>query len=254
MTSKNHLNKTTNFVIAGTQKGGTTALDSYLREHPDICMARKKEVHYFDNDVNFVNTSPDYSLYHSAFKPAAPQQILGEATPAYMYLKAVPQRIFNYNPDMKFIILLRNPIERAYSHWNMQKLKNIDNLSFWHALLSEQTRCQNTSSLMLRRYSYISRGFYMEQLERIWKYFPSKNILILKTEDLKEHPSSSLNNIYQFLKISNYKTPSPRKVHSLPYELPIGKKEKDYLLSIFEPEIKALEKKLSWDCTSWLQI
>ena len=118
------------FLIAGTQKGGTSALDAYLREHPDICMANQKEVHFFDNEAIFNGDNSDYAVYHAAFSLKTSQQLLGESTPIYMYWHAAPKRIWQYNPDMKFLIMLRNPIDRAYSHWNMERGRKRDSLSF----------------------------------------------------------------------------------------------------------------------------
>jgi hypothetical protein len=92
-------------------------------------MARRKEVHFFDDESPFENGSPDEVPYHEAFSPTDPAQLLGESTPAYMYWTDALRRIWRYNPAMKLILLLRNPIERAYSHWNMARLENVDRLS-----------------------------------------------------------------------------------------------------------------------------
>src|ERR1035437_6839293 len=109
-----------NFVIGGTQKGGTTALDVFLRQHPEICMAETcKEVHFFDQKKNFAG-QPDYKHYHAFFRPEPPHQVVGDATPIYMYGEAAPIRIKSYNPKMKWILALRNPVERAFSAWNME--------------------------------------------------------------------------------------------------------------------------------------
>lgn len=125
------------FVISGTQKGGTSALDAYLREHPEICMADKKEVHYFDNEDFYCYEQLGYLNYHSFFSPNESHKILGEATPIYMYWYDAPKHIWQYNSNMKLIAILRNPIERAYSHWNMERSRGADKLSFWDALISE---------------------------------------------------------------------------------------------------------------------
>ena len=79
-------------MIAGTQKGGTTALASCLHEHPTICMSTVKEVHFFDTDAHFASSDVDYARYHAHFHPTARNQLLGEATPVYMYWEAAPQR------------------------------------------------------------------------------------------------------------------------------------------------------------------
>jgi hypothetical protein len=116
------------FVIAGTQKGGTTALASYLYEHPEIGMPTVKEVHFFDTEDHFASAEVDYAKYHAYFDPAVRKRLLGDATPIYMYWDAAPPRIWQYNPAMKLILLLRNPITRAYSQWNMERERGSDPL------------------------------------------------------------------------------------------------------------------------------
>lgn len=106
------------FVIAGTQKGGTTALDRYLRKQPGIAMASRKEIHFFDDEENFQIQPVDYTTYYANFVARSPARLRGESTPIYMYWKAVAPRMARYNPALKVIIVLRNPITRAFSHWN----------------------------------------------------------------------------------------------------------------------------------------
>ena len=109
------------FLICGTQKGGTSALHEYLSEHPDLCLSATKELHFFDNEELFQQGAPDYAPCHAAFRQKMPSQLAGESTPIYMYWEPSPKRIWEYNPRMKLIVLLRNPIDRAYAHWNMER-------------------------------------------------------------------------------------------------------------------------------------
>ena len=257
------------FVIGGTQKGGTTALDAYLREHPEICMAEKnevvsaaahpetsaagrKEVHFFDNEDYFVSGNPDYSRYHRRFNPQNSHRVLGEATPIYMYWNEAPRRIWEYNPGMKFILLLRDPIERAYSHWNMERIRNAEELSFWDAIRNEKERCREALPLQHRVYSYISRGLYTEQLYRLWTYFPRDRVLCLRSEDLKKGLDETLSRVCEFLQVGRCKPVASRIVHSLPYESGMTEREREYLRGIFEPEIAKLEQELNWDCSDWM--
>jgi hypothetical protein len=244
--------RTVDFVICGTQKGGTSALNTYLKEHPEICMADKKEVHFFDNEEYFSNGKPDYSRYHAWFSPKKSHVLLGEATPIYMYWHDSPRRIWEYNPDMKQIVVLRNPIERAYSHWNMQRSRNIDDLPFWEAIQNEKERCHKALPQQHRRYSYIDRGFYSEQLKRIWTYFPRDRVLIIKNEDLKQKPEETLNHVCAFLGLTPFEKVAARNLHSLPYVSGMSEKERDYLRSVFATEIKNLEVELNWNCGNWL--
>ena len=93
-----------NFLIAGTQKGGTSALYEYLRIHPDIYMPDEKEIHYFDQDIYFPDEFVDATQYENIFETNG-ETAVGEATPSYMYWEHAPARIWKYNPDMKIIEL-----------------------------------------------------------------------------------------------------------------------------------------------------
>lgn len=191
-----------NFLIGGAQKGGTTTLDSCLRAHPSVGMAKQKEVYFFDNDARFRGvTEVDYDAYHSAFSPEFSGRLLGEATPIYMYWYAAPRRVWEYNPAMKWILVLRNPIERAYSHWNMERSRGTESLPFFEAIKCERERCREALPVQHRIYSYVDRGFYVEQIWRIWNYFPVEQTLFLKSEDLRDTPSDTLVKIATFLDI-----------------------------------------------------
>jgi len=250
---RNSIVKQVDFIICGTQKGGTSALDAYLREHPEICMADRKELHFFDNEEIFCNTTPDYSIYHAAFTIKSSYKLIGEATPIYMYWYDAPRRIWQYNSDMKLLVILRNPIERAYSHWNMERLRNAETLSFWDAIQSETERCRQALPYQHRVYSYIDRGFYVEQLRRIWTYFTKEQVLVLKNENLKYKPKETLKEVYHFLGVDSCYWFNRKVVHSLPYTFRIADREKEYLKHIYEYEIRSLERILGWDCSDWLE-
>lgn len=242
------------FLLAGTQKGGTTTLDAYLRSHPDICMAKKKEVHFFDNDCFFKEARPEYDQYHSHFPSESQQKnmLYGEATPIHMYWRDAPRRIYQYNPAIKFIIALRNPIERAYSHWNMERARNADTASFIDALHSESMRCQTALPSQHRVFSYVDRGRYTLQLERIYRYFSRKQVLILRSDDLHTKPDLSLKQIYNFLGVQEQRFDEPLHLHARPYQVPIGKDEWSFLRDAFESEIRSLERLTGWSCDEWL--
>jgi hypothetical protein len=241
-----------NFVIAGAQKAGTSALDVYLRAHPQICMANLKEVHFFDNEDVFKKSETDYAFYHSFFSPNPRHRLLGETTPIYMYWYDAPKRIWEYNPSMKIIIILRNPIERAYSHWNMERARENDSYSFWDAIQSEQQRCRESLPYQHRIYSYVNRGFYTEQLRRVWLYFPMEQTLILRNEDLRHKPREMIDAICGFLAVDPLEKVERMTVHSTPYDSAMDPRARYYLKHVFEYEIRYLERLLDWDCSDWL--
>lgn len=241
------------FIIAGTQKGGTSALDAYLRGHPEICMARIKEPHFFDSETHFQNTPADYSVYHAFFEPR-PGQRLGEATPAYMYWHDAPRRMWEYNPALKIILLLRNPVTRAYSHWNMIRRDWDEPLSFHDALRREAERCRTVLPLQHLFYSYQDRGFYTEQLRRLWRFFPRAQVLVLKSEHLRTSPREVLDRVCGFIGVAKLESIVPQEVRVHVYERDMAPEDKAWLKALYEYEIKSLERMLGWDCKEWLDI
>lgn len=248
----NDTKRKVDFIIAGTQKGGTTGLCKHLIFHPEICMARKKEVHYFDNEEIFSRSILDYSIYHSFFRPGPTHKILGEATPSYMYWRDAPRRIWQYNSKMKIIAILRNPIERAFSAWSMEIRRHWDTLPFWDAILNEETRCRESLPYQHQVYSYIDRGFYVEQIRNLWRFFPREQTLFLKSEDIWSNQRDALNTVCRFLGVSCMTHINTGVVFSGTYATAMSERERAYLRKIFKNEILSLENLLGWDCSSWL--
>lgn len=241
-----------NFLICGSQKSGTSALAEYLKQHSAICMAKRKEVHFFDKEHLFNDRGVNYEFYHSFFQPGDNHLAIGEATPVYMYWTRAAKRIWQYNPDMKLIVILRNPVDRAYSHWNMEIHRGNETIPFEEAIINEAERCKEALPLQHRFFSYTDRGFYSKQLERLWSYFPRDNTLILKNEDLRSHPRKTLNEICAFLELDYFEEITPLLIHKRSYTNDMNTRERTLLKNIFESEIKNLEKMLEWDCSDWL--
>ena len=241
------------FIVAGAQKGGTSAIDRYLREHPELCLPRRKELHFFDTDRYFAAEPVDYSAYHAAFNPGPSQRFLGEVTPAYLYWPTAPERIARYNPAMKLIMVLRNPVTRAFSQWNMARQKGREPLSFLHALEAEPERMRLLPLELAKRFTYVDRGFYARQLERLWRYFPRGQTIVFRSEELLEAPAAVLARIADFLGIASFPPIADETVHVREYDTTMTAEEKRYLIGVFEPEIRELERVLEWDCSAWLE-
>ncbi|SET22662.1 sulfotransferase family protein [Thalassotalea agarivorans] len=238
-----------NFLIVGAQKSGTSALEKYLEAHPDIQLAKKKEVHFFDNE-EYYSSEVDYTKYYQFFAESS-RTAKGECTPIYMYWRPAIKRIYEYNPSMKIIAVLRSPIDRAYSHWNMERDRNSDKLDFSTAIRTESHRCREALPLQHRVYSYCDRGFYTEQIRHIWRYFPKKQTLFIKYEDLKLNPNVVIKRICQFLCVSESDPIKEQKVHVRPYVEAMNESDRQYLNEVFTSEISQLEQMLGWDCTDW---
>jgi len=242
------------FLGVGAQKAGTSALDAYLRTHPGLCMAKVKEVHLFDDSrTYFKRTLGGYAAYHRQFAPASSTQLIGEITPAYMYWNEAPRRIWEYNPAMKLIAVLRNPITRAFSQWNMQRDVGVDPLPFWDALHAEAQRCRASLPYQNRKFSYVDRGFYTEQLRRLWSFFPAEQVLVLRYDDLRRDPKRTIDRVFDFLGVEQLPPPPPREAHVRPYAARMSQREWTFLRDVFEFEIRALERMLGWDCAEWLR-
>jgi hypothetical protein len=239
------------FVLGGTQKGGTTALAEYFVGHLDICMPRSKEAQYFNQDEHFAAVSPDHTRYHANFEPGPLHRVLGDATPEYMYWVSTPERIARYNPAMKWIILLRDPVRRAYSHWNMEVSRGYDDLSFDEAIFTEQTRIAVATARQRQRWSYVDRGFYSRQLARIWRFFPRAQTLVLQSDVLRSDHVSTLGAIATFLGVRPFAPGSSRDSFSLPYARPMSDEARKFLRRVYADEISELEGLLGWDLSGW---
>ncbi|HJX98965.1 MAG TPA: sulfotransferase domain-containing protein [Chthoniobacterales bacterium] len=237
------------FVIGGTQKGGTSALDSFLRQHPEICMpTTRKELHFFDREQE----NRDYKEYHRNFKLKKKQhRVIGEASPIYMYWETAPYRIWKYNPKMKWILALRNPVERAFSAWNMESKRDHEKLPFAEAIEKEAERCRMALPLQHRVYSYIDRGFYAHQVRRLFNIFGKANCLVLLNEELRNDHQQTLRRVFEFLGVDPSFVPPEASVFEQEYSNKIDNQLRSRLIEKFYFDIKELEKLLGKDLASW---
>jgi len=245
--------KKVGFLVAGAQKSGTSALDAYLREHPELCLPREKELHFFDKDRLFASEPVDYSLYHACFDPRPPQHLLGECTPSYMYWPSAVERIARYNPAMRFVILLRNPVTRAFSHWNYERVVDREPLPFVEALRAERERQRTLSPNRAKRFAYVDRGYYAAQLKRLWKLFPVEQTLVFKSEELLEDPAGLLDRVATFLGVAPFPPLAARVENTREYNATLSDEEKRYLVALYRDDIAELERLLGWDCSSWVE-
>jgi len=238
------------FVIGGTQKGGTSALDSFLRQHPEICMpTTQKELHFFDR----AEENTDYKKYHANFKPKSKHRVIGEASPIYMYWETAPYRIWKYNSKMKWILALRNPIARAFSAWNMETKRGKEKLPFAEVIEKEPARCREALPLQHRVYSYIDRGFYAQQVRRLLNIFGRENVLVLFSEELRNEHPRTLRRVFEFLDVDSSFIPPEASVFEQQYTDKIDTSLRARLTETFYFDIKELEKLLARDLSPWYQ-
>lgn len=265
------------FLIIGGQRCGTSSLYYYLTEQHCISSAATKEVHFFDdsfaNGINWYRAQFPTRAYKYYIEGMRHHRFLtGEASPYYIFHPHAPRRISTALPHVKLIALIRNPIDRAYSqHW-LEVKGRYESLSFEEAIKCEQDRIagerekmvndENYHSFKHRRYSYLTRGIYIDQIEYWLNYFPKKQFLFLKTEDLYSNPASIVRQTLEFLGVpgseidtnkeyKKYKVPSKtgyKTKDSAPKLDPITRK---YLVEYFKPFnarlYEFLGRDLEWD-------
>jgi hypothetical protein len=242
------------FIVIGAHRGGTTSLYLYLQQHPLIIPSNTKEVHFFD--VNFTKGLGWYKTHFPSLvrkyyiKQTRGEDIVtGEASPYYMFHPLAPKRILNEIPQVKLIAILRNPVDRAYSHYQHSIKRKTETLSFEEAIEKEEERTrgevdkmlknENYNSFPHRAHSYLARGIYIDQL-KVWSsFFPKEQLLVIKSEDLYTNPSPTFKQVLKFLDLPEWEPKEYKEYNAGSYskiEPSTRKKLSDY----FEPHNQRL--------------
>jgi hypothetical protein len=188
------------FIIMGVQRGGTTSLAHNLSKHQDIYLDKNidpkiSEVHFFD-----LNWKKGINWYKKKFNYK--YKLVGEKTPDLINLEYTFPLIQSVNPYIKLILILRNPIERAYSAWKLNVKYFEEKRSFEEAIKYELKFKQNENETFFTiATNYLQRGLYYKQIVKLLKWFPKQNVLILISEIIKENPDKEYKKIYNFLNI-----------------------------------------------------
>lgn len=217
------------FIIIGTQKGGTTSLFYYLMQHPELTMSHKKEIYFFN-----LFFDKGLAWYKSHFPFRANTKITGEATPSYIYHPKAAGRVKSILPDVKLIVLLRNPIDRAYSGYAMGLRRKTDTADTFEIAIERELEAlknqNNTDEYTFEKHElyYLERGKYYSQLLPWLEHFASEQLLFIKSENFFQNPEKELIKVYEYLNISTilpkdlskkntgkYDKISPETVHRL---------------------------------------
>jgi len=257
------------FMIVGAQKSGTTALHRYLSDHPRITPAFGKELYFFspesfhaypedpgydwfarvaEGDNNPAIRAETLRWYHAQFPVPIPgrRQLYFESTTCYLYFPEVAPRIHAYRPDMKLIVLLRDPVERAYSSWSMarqwteypESLQQ-DRRTFEEALRDELAHLEHDPKTLTT--DYLRRGIYQEQLRRYLAVFPREQILIVDQGELLTNHTATMDAICRFLgvpRIARGNAPPRHNVGN--YAVPMAPATREFLADFFAPHDSAL--------------
>ncbi|MBT6699178.1 MAG: hypothetical protein HOA49_00165 [Flavobacteriales bacterium] len=195
-----------NFMCLGAAKSGTTTLYDILRQHPDIYIPAFKEPHFFDIPENYKN---GIEWYKRNYFRNANKKIIADFTPSYFFEKEAPKRIFkNLGRDMKFLVVFRNPVDRAYSHYLHSKRDDHESENFEKSLELEVSRLkkhENQSDyLSYLRHSYVHQGLYAQMIDRYLQYFSLDNFLFIHFDDeLLQERELTIKRILEFLEIDS---------------------------------------------------
>ena len=253
------------FIIIGAQRAGTTSLYNYLARHPNVLPAFSKEIHFFDRyfyrGINWYRSFfPLGASKRRSGSACHCQVIVGESTPYYLFHPHAPKRAHQIVPYAKLIVLLRNPIDRAYSHYNHEVRIGAESLTFEEALEREKKVLPRETAKMIRdesyysfhhqHHSYLTRGIYLPQLLAWREFFPQEQMLIINSEALYDSPQTVMDRVQGFLGLSRWRLNNYHNYNSLQYQRMDGS-IRARLVAYFRPHNSALYEYLGvnfgWD-------
>ena len=237
------------FIVAGTMKGGTTAAIKNFNKHPEISMV-EKEIHYYDKKIDYQRGVEWYKSHFNYSK-----KVVGDKAPDVMYMYSCLELLQLTNPQVKIILFLRNPIERAYSHWKMTRDLFHNTTSFEFSINDElmNRMGENRSYNVAFWHHFIQRGFYYEQIMEIIKYFSKDNIFIVISEKVRNNMDKEYQDIFKFLGVSEFHTKFEEEFVSQKKNDILDKNSKLYkdLKKLYNSDVKKLEKYIGYKTDWW---
>ncbi|NEP00702.1 MAG: sulfotransferase [Symploca sp. SIO2E9] len=223
-----------NFLIIGAMKAGTTSMYQYLKQHPQIYMSPIKEPQFFPFEGRTLNfrgpgnqgaplnsiAVTEIEAYRALFDQVSNQRAIGEASVIYLYMLNAAERIKYHIPDVRLIVILRNPADRAYSHFLSRVGWREPITNFAQVLREEKMRIANNWG---PGWHYASMGFYYAQLRRYYDNFCSNQIKVYLYEDYMNSPISVLQETFQFLDVDDKFIPDLSKKHNVSTGVPRNK-------------------------------
>lgn len=251
------------FVIIGAQRCGTTSLYNYLVDHPAGATAFMKETHFFD--LYFSKGLGWYRAHFPLVLPGrrasqSPHPMVGEATPYYLFHPHAARRLRAAVPAAKLFVLLRNPVDRAYSHYHHEVSMGVEPLSFEDALAREESVLPAETARIVAdesyrsfahfNYSYLARGIYVDQLESWARFFPSEQMLVIKSEDFYADPATVVAQAFAFLGLPPWASGRYKKYNLAHYD-GMSPATRERLAAFYRPHnqrlYEALGMDLGWD-------
>ena len=255
------------FIVIGAQKCATSSLHYYLDQHPDIKGSPLKELHYFDRDMYFGKNNIEYRDH---FK-GANHYCYFESTPSYLYSPDVARNIFSTYPNLKLIVVLRDPVKRAYSAWNHYR----DNFETGRHIITIKDNPRREGNLLYDKFfnnrksfpsfrecielelelieknigfepALLRRGLYLEQLETYWKYYSKDQIMIIGFQDLIKDTVNTLKEVTEFVGAEriSWGNLNLEVRNSYEYQEPICEADRLFLVDFYDRPNKKLFDKI----------
>ena len=242
--------KKVDFIIIGVQKGGTTSALHHLNLHPNIFMPQN-EIHFFDEKLKY---NKGLNHYHTYFKndinTIPPGVKIGEKTPSLSYNFNAIKRIKDYNKDIKLILMLREPISRIYSQWNMYQQLNMYTGTFRNFI--DKYLSEDFTNIEWNGYYPFQRSLYIEHIKNILNYFPKEQLHIAISEDIKQNPQTHYDNMFEFIGVDKYSNLNIKSsIHSRKYNSPISKEDFLFLHKKIKSYNEELYNFLGYEVSIW---
>lgn len=249
------------FIIVGAQRCGTTSLYYYLTAHPNVYPASCKEIDYFNNNYRkelcwYRYHFPTVIRKYFVTKINKTRFLTGEASVDYMFHPYAPRRLSQILPNARLIVILRNPVDRAYSSYLHSVRLGVEDLTFKEAINSGERRLRQEEDKRKQDeycfcpnhwyFSYLSRGRYVDQIKELMAYFSREQICIFKSEDFFKNPKSVVSRALQFLNLPKWEPRAFEKRQSAPYE-DMDPAIRKQLRKYYEPYNKGLYELLGRD-------
>jgi len=234
------------FLVIGAKRCGTTSLYQHLSEHPCISRSPRDNIGFFNENyhlgINWYKSLFPTVFYKKKMESKNKQCLFFDVTSTYMEEELTAKNVYEVNPNQKIIVILRNPVDRAYSHYHVNVKEKSEKRSFEDAVFEEMNRIKSERIIQnknknLRVFTpnnihYLKKGFYALQLKSWFKIFPREQILVLSTEEFQEDQNIIYKKIFDFLNIPNMKIKSTEKMEKGNY-IPMKHDTQNLLLDYF---------------------
>jgi len=239
-------------MIIGAEKSGTTALSIFLSKHPDVC-DEWRELYFYNSNFHMGK-----EWYQRQIQKRSGGKFVCHKNPNNLFMPHIPERVHSFYPDMKLIVLLRNPVDRAYSGYQMAKARGWVKCSFEEELQMEERLLKSRQKRMLSnptefwrrhyRKAHRTRGIYVDQVGRWFDYFPREQFLFLSFEEFLRSPETTMKKVFHFLGLKEHEMEYPSCERNYPEMAPETRAK---LVEFYRPYNEELEElldmKFNWE-------